>query len=212
MAEIARQRGITKKNIVAVATSAIREAPNRRHFISAVRKTAGITLRVITGEEEADYIYRAVRSAVDFHGGTALCIDVGGGSVEMIVGTSSEVFFTRSEPAGALRIAQSFGLEGSVSDGALKKCRRAVRKQLKKTLARIAALGFDFTIGTSGTIVMLAAMANESQNVTSGLRWLSLRRLQELIAALAPRSRQRAAFSGEPTVTMARAPTARTSG
>ena len=93
--------GPQEVDVVALATSAIREAPNRRHFISEVRKTAGITLRVITGEEEADYIYRAVRSAVDFHGGTALCIDVGGGSVEMIVGTSSEVFFTRSEPAGA---------------------------------------------------------------------------------------------------------------
>ena len=87
MAEIARRREVD--DIVAVATSAIREAPNRRRFISEVRKNAGIKLRVISGEEEADYIYRAVRSAVEFHGGTALSIDVGGGSVEMIVGTSS---------------------------------------------------------------------------------------------------------------------------
>ncbi|HEV8661116.1 MAG TPA: Ppx/GppA phosphatase family protein [Thermoanaerobaculia bacterium] len=184
MAEIARRREVN--DIVAVATSAIREAPNRRRFLSEVRKHAGIKLRVISGEEEADYIYRAVRSAVDFHGGTALSIDVGGGSVEMIVGTSSEVFFTRSEPAGALRIAQAYGLESSVSDEALKKCRRAARKMLKKTLARIAALGFDFTIGTSGTIATLAAMAAESQSVTSGLRWLSVARLRELITLLAP--------------------------
>jgi exopolyphosphatase/guanosine-5'-triphosphate,3'-diphosphate pyrophosphatase len=186
MTEIARQREVRKKNIVAVATSAIREAPNRRRFIAEVRKNAGIRLRVISGEEEADYIYRAVRSAVDFHGGTALCIDVGGGSVEMIVGTSSEVFFTHSEPAGALRVAQAFGLESATNDEELRKCRRALRKQLKKTLARISALGFDFTIGTSGTIATLAAIGAESQNVNSGLRWLSLTRLQELIAALAP--------------------------
>jgi exopolyphosphatase/guanosine-5'-triphosphate,3'-diphosphate pyrophosphatase len=184
MADIARQQQVD--DIVAVATSAIREAPNRRRFIAEVRKAAGIKLRVISGEEEADYIYRAVRSAVDFHGGTALSIDVGGGSVEIILGTSSEVFFTRSEPVGALRIAQTFDLESAAGDDALRKCRRTVRKLLKKTLARIAALGFDFTIGTSGTITTLASMSPEPERVTSGLRWLSLARLQELIAELAP--------------------------
>src|SRR5205085_3661057 len=107
MADIARQREVN--DIVAVATSAIREAPNRRRFINEVERSAGIKLRVISGEEEADYIYRAVRSAVDFHGGTAVSMDIGGGSLELIVGTQSEVFFTRSEPVGALRMAQRFG-------------------------------------------------------------------------------------------------------
>ena len=184
MAEIARRREVD--DIVAVATSAVREAPNRRKFINEVKRTAGIDLRVISGEEEADYIYRAVRSAVDFHGGTALSVDIGGGSVEMIVGTSSEVFLTGSEPAGALRIAQKFGLNDAVDDDQLKECRRAVRKLLKKTLARISTLGFDFTIGTSGTIVTLASLASDPDAVSSGLRWLTLARLRELIAALAP--------------------------
>lgn len=186
MAGIARQREVD--DIVAVATSAIREAPNRRRFINEVERSAGIKLRVISGEEEADYIYRAVRSAVDFHGGTALSIDIGGGSVEMIVGTSSEVFFTKSEPAGALRIAQAFGLDDAVDAVTLKKCRRSVRKLLRKTLARISTLGFDFTIGTSGTIVTLASLAADSDHVTSGLRWLTRRRLREVIDQLAPLS------------------------
>ena len=76
-----------------------------------MQKEAGIQVRVISGEEEADLINRAIRSAVDFHGGTALAIDIGGGSVELIVGTSEEVFFTRSEPLGALRMAQRFELQ-----------------------------------------------------------------------------------------------------
>lgn len=186
MGEIARRREVD--DIVAVATSAIREAPNRRRFINEVKRTAGIELRVISGEEEADYIYRAVRSAVDFHGGTALSIDIGGGSVEMIVGTSSEVFFTRSEPAGALRIAQQFDLQSPVDHEQLKECRRAVRKLLKKTLSRIRSIGFDFTIGTSGTIMTLASLASDPDAVSSGLRWLTLARLRDLIIALAPLS------------------------
>ena len=186
MADIARRREVDE--IIAVATSAIREAPNRRRFINEVQRTAGIKLRVISGEEEADYIYRAVRSAVDFHGGTALTIDIGGGSVEMIVGTASEVFFTRSEPAGALRIAQEFALHKAVDAAVVKECRRAVRKILKKSLGRVASIGFDFTIGTSGTIVTLAALAADPDAMSSGLRWLTLARLRNLIDALSPLS------------------------
>ncbi len=186
MSEIARSHGVN--DIVAVATSATREAPNRKRFIAEVQRACGIDLRVISAEEEADYIYRAVRSAVEFHGGTALSIDIGGGSVEMIVGTSTEVFFTRSEPAGSLRLSQRFGLESAASDGVVKDCRRFVRKMLKKTLARISAVGFDFTIGTSGTIVTLAGLASGSQPVTSGLRWVTRSRVRELIRALAPLS------------------------
>jgi exopolyphosphatase / guanosine-5'-triphosphate,3'-diphosphate pyrophosphatase len=188
MSDIARRWKVDE--IVAVATSAVREAPNRRRFLSAAERGAGIKIRVISGEQEADYIYRAVRSAIDFHGGTALSIDVGGGSVEMIVGTSAEVFFTQSVPLGALRISQKFHLDRAASSADIKECRSFVRKTLKKVAGQIAALGFDFTVGTSGTILTLAELAAQQgsagSTVTSGLRWLSRSRLQELIEALAP--------------------------
>lgn len=172
--------------VVAVATSAIREAPNGKKFIAAAQKAAGIRIRVISGEEEADYIYRAVRSAIDFHGGTALAIDIGGGSVEMIVGTADEVYLTRSEPLGALRIAQTFELDRAATPAMIDDCRAAVRKRLKKALAPVAAIGFDFTVGTSGTIATLSAMAANGESIASGLRWLSRKRLRELIDILTP--------------------------
>jgi len=188
MADIARRWNVDE--IVAVATSAVREAPNRRRFLSLAEKASGIKLRVISGEEEADYIYRAVRSAVDFHGGTAFMVDIGGGSIELIVATGEEVFFTHSEPAGALRLSQRFDLDGPAGAKVVEKCRSSVRKALKKPLARVAALGFDFAIGTSGTALTLAELASEAsgngEDVASGLRWLSRRRLEELIDALAP--------------------------
>ncbi len=177
------------REIVAVATSAIREAPNGRRFINAAQKAAGIRIRVISGEEEADYIYRAVRSAIDFAGGTALAIDIGGGSVELIVATADEVFFTGSEPVGALRMAQMFGLEGPATPAMIDECRAYARKRLKKTLSRIASLGFDFSVGTSGTILALASLAMTNNDaMSSGLRWLSRKRLRELIDALTPLS------------------------
>jgi exopolyphosphatase/guanosine-5'-triphosphate,3'-diphosphate pyrophosphatase len=193
VAALQRMAGIAERwqvtDVVAVATSAIREAPNGRRFISAARKASGITVRVISGEEEADYIYRAVRGAIDFHGGTALAIDIGGGSVELIVGTQDEVFLTRSEPVGALRMAQMFDLDRAATPASVQECRKYVRKRLKKTLAAVARLGFDFSVGTSGTIVALSSLAAENGDaVSSGLRWLSRKRLREVIDALTPLS------------------------
>lgn len=174
--------------VVAVATSAIREAPNRRRFISAAQKASGIRVRVISGEEEADYIYRAVRGAVDFHGGTALAVDIGGGSVELIVGTADQVYLTSSEPVGALRMSQMFTLDRAATPALVDECRSYVAKRLKKTLARVSALGFDFSVGTSGTIVALATLVSNGDTMTSGLKWLSRKRLRELIDALTPLS------------------------
>ena len=186
-----RMAGIAERwqvrTVIAVATSAVREAPNGRRFINLARKEAGITLRMISAEEEADYIYRAVRSAIDFHGGTALAIDIGGGSVELIVGTQDEVYLTTSEPVGALRIAQKFELDRAATPAALDACRAYVRKRLKKTLSPFARLGFDFCVGTSGTIVTLSSLASaNSDAVSSGLRWLSRKRLGDVIDALTP--------------------------
>lgn len=188
-----RMAGIAERwkvqNVVAVATSAIREAPNGRRFITAAEKASGIRIRVISGEEEADYIYRAVRSAIDFHGGTSLVIDIGGGSVELIVGTAEEVYLTASEPVGALRMAQMFSLQDAATPEMVDDCRSYVRKRLKKSLLRIGSLGFDFSVGTSGTIAALAALAaNGNESMSSGLRWLSRKRLRELIDAFTPLS------------------------
>ncbi|HEX8410037.1 MAG TPA: Ppx/GppA phosphatase family protein [Thermoanaerobaculia bacterium] len=178
--------------VVAVATSAIREAPNGRRFITLAQKASGIKVRVISGDEEADYIYRAVRSAIDFHGGTALAVDIGGGSVELIVGTTEQVYLTSSEPLGALRMSQMFELDRASTPAQVDDCRAYVRKRLKKPLKSVTALGFDFTVGTSGTIVTLAALATigaaNGDSMSSGLRWLSRKRLRDLIDALTPLS------------------------
>ena len=185
MVEIAHRWSVNE--VIAVATSAVREARNRKAFTREVEKSSGIKLRVISGEEEADLIFRAVRNAIDFQNGTALCIDVGGGSVEIIVGTDKEVFFTRSEPLGALRLTQEYLKSDPPSTKELERCRNHVRKTFKKFLPHVRSLGFDFCIGTSGTILALAELAAEAGgngSAASDLRWLSQSRVEELIVQL----------------------------
>jgi exopolyphosphatase/guanosine-5'-triphosphate,3'-diphosphate pyrophosphatase len=186
---VAVARGWEVEEIIAVATSAVREAPNRREFIKRARDEAGIRVRVISGEEEADFIYRAVRSAVDLDGSTALCVDVGGGSVEFIVGTASEIYFTASEPLGALRLAQRFRLEDQPAPTDVQACRQFVAQHLRRVHKRIRPIGIDSAIGTSGTILALTTLASppEQQN-TSALRALKRDALEDLVARMSSMS------------------------
>jgi len=182
MAEIAAKWNVDE--IVAVATSAVREAPNRRDFLRSVKEATGVKVRVISGEEEADYIFRAVRSAVEVGLQTALCIDIGGGSVELIVGTADETYFTRSEPLGALRLAQRYNLIERPTARAVGQCRRHVEDRIGKLRRRIRHLGVDLCVGTSGTIQTLATMASPGETAAPGH---GLRRLDRAaVAALIP--------------------------
>jgi exopolyphosphatase/guanosine-5'-triphosphate,3'-diphosphate pyrophosphatase len=154
MADVAR--GWEVEEIVAVATSAVREAPNRREFLRRVKDASGVKVRVISGEEEADYIYRAIRSSIDLGGGTSLCVDIGGGSVEFIIATASEIYFTASEPLGSLRLAQRFHLQDHAAAEDISACRRFAAEHLRKVHKQVRLIGVDQCIGTSGTIQALA--------------------------------------------------------
>jgi exopolyphosphatase/guanosine-5'-triphosphate,3'-diphosphate pyrophosphatase len=182
MAEVAR--GWHAEEIVAVATSAVREAPNRREFLKRVKDAADVRVKVISGEEEADYIYRAVRAAVQLDEvSTLLCIDIGGGSVELIVGTAREIYFTASEPLGSLRLAQRFHLDETPRPLNVEACRRYVADHLRKAAKRINLLGFDVCVGTSGTIQALAGLA-APRDASVPLRALTHEAVQELLATL----------------------------
>ncbi|HKO54603.1 MAG TPA: Ppx/GppA phosphatase family protein [Thermoanaerobaculia bacterium] len=182
MAEIAARW--EAEEIIAVATSAVREAPNRREFLRLVREASGVKLRVISGEEEADYIFRAVRSAVDIGGSTAACIDVGGGSAEVIVGTLNEIYFTASEPLGSLRLSQRFHLGDRPTSEAVAGCRRHVADRASRLRKRVKRIGVDMAIGTSGTILALAALC-AGDATSNALKCLTRTRLTDIINRLA---------------------------
>jgi exopolyphosphatase / guanosine-5'-triphosphate,3'-diphosphate pyrophosphatase len=188
MCEVAR--GWQVDDIIAVATSAVREAPNRREFLRRVKDAAGIKPRVISGEEEAHYIYYAVRAAVDFGSATALCIDIGGGSVEFIVGTSDEIYYTASEPLGSLRLAQKFHLQDRPVISDVEACRQHVSEHLRKVQKRVRGLGVDMAVGTSGTILTLTNMvaAGSGASPASTPRALTHDALVDLVGLLSTTS------------------------
>jgi exopolyphosphatase / guanosine-5'-triphosphate,3'-diphosphate pyrophosphatase len=104
--QAAQQRQAEK--IVAVATSAIREAENGGDLIERIRDQLGLYVKVVSARDEARLIYLAVRHAVQMRTQPHLIIDIGGGSVEFIVGDDKQAYLLESRKLGAARMTAQF--------------------------------------------------------------------------------------------------------
>ena len=102
----AREHGAIE--ILAFTTSAARDAENRREFLDAVHTKAGISVETITGEREAEMIFRGVTSDPVFAIDRLLVMDIGGGSAEFILGQAGQVVHLKSLPLGAVRLTERF--------------------------------------------------------------------------------------------------------
>lgn len=93
--------------VKATATSAIRSAANGADFVKAAKSYAGIEITVISGEEEAAYIFQGVK-ATGLIQERCLIMDIGGGSTEFIICDPKEVFWKKSYNIGAARLMQAY--------------------------------------------------------------------------------------------------------
>ncbi|MEX2273010.1 MAG: Ppx/GppA phosphatase family protein [Vicinamibacterales bacterium] len=145
--------------ITAAATSAVREAENGGDFIARVRRETGIRVRVISGAEEARLIHRAAGYGVDMSEGPAVVIDVGGGSVEITLGSPHRVAMGRSFKAGVIRLTERYVKSDPVSPRDEQRLVRYIRKETRDYIREIARRGYTRVFGTSGTVLSLGALA-----------------------------------------------------
>jgi exopolyphosphatase / guanosine-5'-triphosphate,3'-diphosphate pyrophosphatase len=145
--------------IVAAATSATREADNGGDFIAEVARQTGIRIKVISGTEEARLIHLAACYGVDVGPGTAVVIDIGGGSVEVTLGTAAKVTQGKSFKVGVIRLTERFVKSDPLARHDERRLVKHLNRELTAYLTQLAAAGFDRVIGTSGTILSLGALA-----------------------------------------------------
>jgi exopolyphosphatase/guanosine-5'-triphosphate,3'-diphosphate pyrophosphatase len=160
--ELAKVYGAT--NIIAVGTSATREARNRTEFLQKLLTETGLTVRVISGEEEARLICIAVTNGIDLDAKKALFIDLGGGSNEFAIGDQYRIFYLNSLKLGAIRLTTQFigeGWTGTVSSSVYKKIKKHVSSQVRAVKAKVQEYNATVAWGTSGTIINLAEIANK---------------------------------------------------
>ncbi len=141
--------------ILAVATSAVREAKNAGDLLDPFRESTGVTAQLISGEEEARLIQLAVRRAIELRRERGLVIDIGGGSTELAVGTADRYTLGASLKLGVQRLKATFG-DGELSKKQVKAVRGQVRERAQAAIAQVRDLKPSIVIGTSGTIRTLA--------------------------------------------------------
>jgi exopolyphosphatase/guanosine-5'-triphosphate,3'-diphosphate pyrophosphatase len=159
-AEIARSRGA--RQVIAVATSATREAENRATFLRHLQRVAQVDVRVIAGKEEARLIYLGVSSGANIGGRQTLFLDIGGGSTEVIVGDQQQYRFLDSLKLGAIRLSSMFfrpSDTGPVSPTRYARIQRYIRTRSVRTLQRLRQFTIEQAIGSSGTICNLGEIA-----------------------------------------------------
>lgn len=145
--------------VVAVATSAVREALNAETFLERARVEAGISIEVISGHEEARLIQLGVIQALPVYDVPLALVDVGGGSTEVLYGFRGSVTYARSLKLGSLRMTRRFFPDGVVEGDAVERCRQHVRGMLAPIQHDTAVLHHEVAVGSSGTAESVAAMA-----------------------------------------------------
>ena len=142
------------------ATSAIRDAANRDDVIERIAQTSGVRLQFLSGEHEARLTYLAVHRWYGWSAGRILMLDIGGGSMEIVLGRDAEPDLAVSLPLGAGRLTRRFLPDDPPSAGQVKRLRRHVRDTLGEVADRLRwEGGARRAVATSKTFKQLARLA-----------------------------------------------------
>lgn len=158
------------EKVLAVATSAVREASNGGDFLTRIEDRTGLVAMVISGEVEAQLIRLAVGYAVDLRARRALILDIGGGSVEISVGDAASVELSHSLKLGVQRLRALVKGEDPLTRSTRRELDVFVQEEAESVLRDVRRVGFDIAVGTSGTILALGQAALAESGVD---RWRS---------------------------------------
>lgn len=177
--------------LLAVATSAVRSAHNGHAFVAEVRSRFGIDVEIISGDEEARLIYAGARAQMGDSLGRATLFDLGGGSLEVVMGQGNRILLSASAPVGVLRaLAEQPWCPASAppSPADLRAVWRWAHSRVTPLLRPFQKRGLGEVVLCSGTARALRSMARALRLVPSegeGSLWLSRDHLRELIERLA---------------------------
>lgn len=157
--EVLDAHQIDPADVAVFGTSAIRVAQNQQAFVEKVRERTGLTIRVISGDEEAGLIYQGVRASGALTNDTALIMDIGGGSVEFIIGSGDRLLWKQSFEIGGQRLMERFmGESDKLSPAAVQRLQGYLQEQLLPLTNAIHQYHPSVLVGSSGTFDTLIDM------------------------------------------------------
>ncbi|XP_062081874.1 uncharacterized protein LOC133788414 [Humulus lupulus] len=146
---VLKSYGIVYSQTRCVATAAVREAVNKWEFSKNLREKIGLRIDVLPGEEEARLAYLGTLQFFPLYDKLTLCVDIGGGSTEFVVGKQGHVIFAASLNLGHVTLTQKFGERVEK----VSKMREYIRLVIGKSgfVENIKRGGFEVAVGSSGT-------------------------------------------------------------
>ncbi len=150
--------GFKVNDIRAIATSAVRDAANGRAFIREVMRQHKLRIDVISGDEEAQLAFRSAARHFDLEGRSTAVVDIGGGSVEVILSAGTAVDHVYSLPLGAVRVTERFVRSDPLRPKHWKAMKAEIDRSLRATI-RQSAHRAEIMVGSGGTFTALAHMS-----------------------------------------------------
>ncbi len=144
------------ENVWAFGTSALRNARNGEEVIKRIEAETGIKTQIITGLQEAEYIYKGARAAINMGTEKSLIMDIGGGSVEFIIGNKKEIFWSHSFEIGGQRLLEKFQKHDPITEEEVSTLFNFFQKELALLQTALTQHNPKILIGSSGTFDTLS--------------------------------------------------------
>ncbi len=157
-------------SIYAYATSAIRSTENGNEFVNKIQEQFGIKPKIISGDEEAKFIYLGVKKAVQLTEDKYLIIDIGGGSIEIIIANKDTIFWKQSFRLGIARLLDLFHPSDPVTKAEIENIENHICNNTKSLHNAIKEHPVSTLIGSSGSFDTFAKMISRKSKPAGFLK------------------------------------------
>ncbi|MGW8122923.1 Ppx/GppA phosphatase family protein [Roseivirga echinicomitans] len=151
--------------VTGVATSAIRSAKNGQQLLDDIKERTSIDIEIISGEREAELIFYGVKSTFELSETPQLVMDIGGGSVEFIIGNNTEIFWKQSFEIGAQRLLDKFHKEDPMPQSSIDEMCVWLETELYSLVQAINEFKPHGLIGCSGTFDTLSEIYMKKKGI-----------------------------------------------
>lgn len=149
-------------SLMICGTSSLRDAINTNQFQSHIKQKTDLDIIVLSGKQEAELIYKGILTENDSFQNSLLCLDIGGGSTEIIYAKNDIIEFSESLPLGAVRLTQKYFRDNIITPTAIQKCNKAIEEQLT-----IILIQSESVVASGGTVRTILSIINELEDSSS---------------------------------------------
>ncbi len=146
------------EKIIAIGTSAMRNASNGSDFAEQIRQRFGLEVRIISGDDEAQLIYDGVKQVTPIGTDRVLILDIGGGSNEFIIATKDGIIWKHSFELGLARLLDKFPISDPITPQEIKNIEAYIRSEISPLYEALHNYPTSTLVGTSGSFDTIATI------------------------------------------------------